>query len=389
MLNSIQKTLKNFYPQAYRQLCFNKELPLSQEVIGLSEKNWQAIQKIVKTFYQLKQEPFYQKAALKGWHGLVKKYKGHNSPLMAYDFHIQQNFVKADSPESFLGKDSLKLIEVNTNASAFLLSNLLYQSSSENFKDSLEALKKSFLTEWKLFNKSKKVPKIVLIDEAVEKQKMRFEFFMYQDFFNSMGWDLEILESKSLLIDEKAFLYTPSQERIDFIYNRTTDFYFKKHPKLLKAYQAKRCLILPQPLDYALLSDKKRLLDWQNHPQLQKLQEYLLKTKLFNKESQEELWKNRKKYFFKVQQGYGGKLAYRGSSLSHKKKEELLKYESLAQEYSPPSFFIDSKGEQWKVDLRAYAYKDQVQQLIARIYQGQITNFQLKGSGFAKVKIIP
>lgn len=391
MSSAIQKTLKKFYPAAYKQLSQaqkpplsqTQELPLSQETVFLSQKNYQSIQKIVKSLYELKDNPLYQKTISKHLPELAKKQSRQNSPLMAYDFHTQQN--------------SVKLIEVNTNGSAFLLTHLLYQSSAEeaaeDFSESaaspLQDLKKSFAGEWRLFNPNKKKPKIVLIDEAVQQQKMRFEFFMYQDFFSSMGWKLEILESKNLLIDKEALLYTPKKEKIDFIYNRTTDFYFEKHPHLAKAYQNGSCLILPQPRDYALLADKKRLLDWQSFPQLKSIQKYLLKAKAFNKKTSEELWKNRRKYFFKVQQAYGGKLAYRGSSLTHKKKEELLRHNSLAQEYCPPDTLTDSKGQKWKVDLRAYAYKAQVQLLVARIYQGQITNFKVADSGFAKVKIIP
>ena len=396
MTDSIKKILKNSYPQAYKELSLNdeQELPFSQETVFLSEKNRQSVQKIVKKLHQLKEDPLYQEAILNYLPEAAKKNNLQNSPLMAYDFHIQQDSMTLQENSNKIQQalkvqeGSVKLIEINTNASAFLLANLLYQSSSENFENSLKALKKSFLKEWGLFNQKRETPKIVLIDEDIKKQKMRFEFFMYQDFFKSMGWELEILESKSLLMDEEAFLYTPSREKIDFIYNRTTDFYFEKHPKLLKAYQKQSCLILPQPRDYALLSDKKRFVDWQKLPQLESIQKYLLNTKVFNKENQEEIWKNRKKYFFKIQQGYGGKLAYRGSSLSNKKKEELLKYNSLAQEYCSPSILIDSEGKKWKVDLRVYVYKDQVQQLIARVYQGQITNFQIKGSGFAKVKIV-
>ena len=371
----IETTLKDFYPLAYKKLSSIEELPLSQEIVFLSEKNWQSIKKMVQIFYQLKEDSAYQKLISKNLPEIAKQESQQNSPLMAYDFHLQT--------------DSVKMIEVNTNASAFLLAHLLYQSFSESFENSVEELKKAFLTEWSLFNPHKKRPQIVLIDEEIEKQRMRFEFFMYQDFFKSMGWDLEILESKSLSIDEEAYLYTPEGKKIDFIYNRATDFYFDRHPKLKKAYQEKTCLILPQPRDYALLSDKKRLLDWQDLPQLQPIQKYLLKIKPFTEKTKEELWKDRKKYFFKIQQGYGGKLAYRGSSLSHNKKEELLNYESLAQEYCPPSTLTDSQGAKWKIDLRAYAYKDQVQQLIARIYQGQLTNFKAKGSGFARVKMLP
>ena len=390
-----QKTLKEYYPLAFQELSSGRVMdpPLTKEIYFLSEQNWKSIQHIIKSFYQLKEDVSYQQLVSQKSPDIAKQHNQHNSPLMAYDFHIQDN--------------SVKLIEINTNASAFLLAYLLYQSfdkknnstnTSHPFqkdsslcnittKQSLLALQQAFLTEWTLFNPNKKTPKIVLIDQDIEKQKMRFEFFMYQDFFKSMGWDLEILDSKSLSLDSKSYLYTEKQEKIDFIYNRTTDFYFKSHPKLSEAYLKKTCLILPQPRDYALLSDKNRLLNWKQLPQLKKIQEFLLETHPFNESTKEELWKNRKKYFFKIQQGYGGQLAYRGSSLTRKKAQLLLNYKSLAQEYCPASILTDAQGQKWKLDLRVYVYKNQIQQLIARIYQGQVTNFKMKGSGFARVKI--
>ncbi|MBC6415823.1 MAG: hypothetical protein GDA46_05470 [Bdellovibrionales bacterium] len=369
------KILKNSYPQAYHLLMTqNLTLPFSKKTIPLKKTHFKAIKQVVEKIYQLKTEAPYQKKILNHLDPISQSQQ--DSMLMGYDFHINE--------------DTVKLIEVNTNASAFLLANFLYQSSNENFEDSLKALKNSFFWEWKKFKPHKKTPKIVLIDEQIKTQKMLIEFFMYKDFFKSMGWDLDILDSHDILIDEKNFLYTTKKERIDFIYNRSTDFYFNKHPHLAKAYKHQTCLILPQPRDYALLADKKRQIDWtqQTFPQIQSIQKYLLKTKSLTKENNTLFWKNRKNYFFKISQGYSGKLVYRGSSVTRKKWEQLLKNKSLAQEYFPPSYLIDSSKQKWKIDIRAYAYKNQIQQLIARIYQGQLTNFKVKGSGFAKIKII-
>ena len=295
---------------------------------------------------------------------------------MAYDFHLHDNTVK--------------LIEINTNASAFLLVNSFYQIKNLEYKKSLEKLKSSFQNEWNIFNNKKVNPKkVVLIDKEPLKQKMVLEFFMYKDFFQSMGWDMEILDSKDIKTDNKYQLYTPKDEKIDFIYNRSTDFYFKNHPLLAKAYQKNTCLILPQPKDYFLLADKNRMIDWMSkyETELKEIRHNLLETKLLNFNNKENLWKNRKKYFFKICQGYGGKMAYRGANLSHKKFEELFQYNSIAQKYIAPSKIKDSNQEEWKIDLRAYVYKDQIQQLAGRVYQGQLTNFKATGSGFAIVKI--
>ena len=57
------------------------------------------------------------------------------------------------------------------------------------------------------------------------------------------------------------------------------------------------------------------------------------------------------------------------------------------QEIITPPTFKDSDGQEWKYDIRAYVYRDQVQQLSARVYQGQLTRFQTPLSGFASVVI--
>jgi hypothetical protein len=38
-----------------------------------------------------------------------------------------------------------------------------------------------------------------------------------------------------------------------------------------------------------------------------------------------------------------------------------------------------------KFDVRAYAYRDEVLMLGARVYQGQVTNFRSPGGGFSAI----
>ena len=404
--------LKTNYPQTFQFLNQTQWTPLFfNESIELSVSIYQQIEKTVQSLYQLKNNTAYQKKLLYQYKLNSKKanhskgrlnsrshenrtfQKNHNnktkqmplglesknqdSILMAYDFHLSGS--------------AAKLIEVNTNASAFLLVNSFYQIKNLNYKQALEALRHSFQQEWIKFNTKKKRPKkIVLIDEKPFNQKMIIEFFMYKDFFKSMEWDMEILDSNQLKTDEKHFLYTPKDEKIDFIYNRSTDFYFENHPLLAKAYQKNTCLILPQPKDYFLLADKTRMTDWlaENWTELKAVKNNLLKTIILNSDNKQQLWEKRKQYFFKISQGHGGKLAYRGASLSRKKFEELFQYNCLAQEYTAPSKITDSNGKEWKLDLRAYVYKDQIQQIACRVYQGQLTNFKELGSGFAVVELV-
>ena len=89
-----------------------------------------------------------------------------------------------------------------------------------------------------------------------------------------------------------------------------------------------------------------------------------------------------------MSRGHGGKSAYRGKSLTRGKFKQLLESSVLFQDYIPPSVFRDSSDQEWKFDLRAYAYGGRIQQIAARCYKGQVTNFREEGGGFAAVKFV-
>lgn len=376
--------LKQTYPSAYQ---FAKSSswtpPVFSQPVSLSLKAYQEIKLTIKSLFQLKKREDYQQSLNKKAPKTALKNQKHDSVLMAYDFHIDQH-------------DQPKLIEVNTNASGFLLVNSLYQFQNLSYKKAREDLKNSFQTEWRKFiNKEEKVKeenspqKTVLIDDHLFSQKMAVEFYMYKDFFQSMAWPFEVCEAQSLTVNDKGELYTSHKEKVDFIYNRSTDFYFKNHPHLAEVYLKGTCVISPHPREYYLLADKNRLCDWfiqkDKWEELKLIQNHLPFSEVLDSHNKERIWTHRKKYFFKPRQGYSGRGAYRGASLTHKKFEELSQLKSLVQDFIPPSTVIDSTGQKWKVDFRAYVYEDQIQQLAARVYQGQLTNFKQPGSGYATV----
>lgn len=420
--SAYKRFLKKEYPSAYAFLNKRAWTPLFfSETLSLSSKSYQQMEKVVKSLFQLKSQEDYQQSLSKEAPETAFHQRKQDSVLMAYDFHIDET-------------GTPKLIEVNTNASSFLLVNSLYQFLNLDYKRAKEALKRSFELEWIKFQSDKKesskegavfqksqgieagkdhlktdggfgkegqntdnlrIPppqKTLLIDEDPMNQKMAFEFFMYKDFFQSLGWDMEICHSHNLKTDEKGFLYSPQGDKVDFVYNRSTDFYFEDHPHLVKAFFKGTCAISPHPREYYLLSDKDRLWEWslqkENRPELEKIKHNLLFSGILKPENKEQVWKNRKKYFFKIRRGHAGKRAYRGASLSYKKFDELVSVQSLFQEFSPPSKITDSQSVEWKVDFRAYVYENIIQQLTARCYQGQLTNFKKAGSGFAPVHIL-
>ena len=381
-ISSYKSFLKKEYPSAYEFLKHNPRSPaFFSEPVALSFIAFQQMKTIVQSLFQLKKKEEYQARLLaKATYETALKKQKQDSVLMAYDFHLKEGMPQ--------------LIEVNTNASSFLLVNSLYQFKNWPYQTALEDLKKSFQSEWDKFNAGSAVSppkKTVLIDEDPFNQKQVIEFLMYKDLFQSMNWPFEICDARSLQIDDEGFLYTSQEDKIDFIYNRSTDFYFKNHPHLAKAYEQGACAISPHPREYYLLADKSRLHDWhfqrEEWPELQNIKSHLPFSEILNSKNKDQIWKDRKKYFFKICQGYGGKRVYRGSSVSRPKFEDLCEWQSLVQAYIPPSVTEDSNGEKWKTDFRAYVYEDQIQQLAARCYQGQVTNFKKEGSGFAVVAL--
>ena len=86
--------------------------------------------------------------------------------------------------------------------------------------------------------------------------------------------------------------------------------------------------------------------------------------------------------------GFGSRGAYRGEKLTRRVFEEIAQGGFIAQALVSPSergVLIDGVEQRLKLDLRNFAYRDTVQLVSARLYQGQATNFRTRGGGFAAV----
>ena len=236
----------------------------------------------------------------------------------------------------------------------------------------------------------------LIVDQEVKEQKMYREFLMYKDWLASFGWPCQICEIGDLTLNKHGQLIDPHFAKVDMVYNRCTDFYLKNYPNIKKSFLNQTSYISPNPVDYLLLADKNRLCEWSSETFLNQLdlnqtdkkltQQIVPFTNLVCKENVDYLWQNRKKFIFKPLKGYGGKAVYRGKNVTGSKFKEIIKDANYVyQEYVPPGRWTDSEGKIWKYDIRAYVYQDQVQHLVARVYQGQVTNFKIEGSGFASV----
>ena len=365
--NTFIEKLKQLYPSApiVKEQLLNCISPFTIEIPSSS---FSQMETAIKTIYQWSRDnpsldmPEISKVKIKN-----------QSVLMAYDFHLDENNIP-------------KLIEINTNASGFLVTDLIHKSHGLQ-TNALESLRQSFFKEWHLFSDSSLPPiYTAIVDENIDTQKMKFEFFMYHDLMNTWEWKNNVLDVKSLKINPKDKLIDPDNIEIDFIYNRLTDFYFKNWPLLNRAYNKQKSCFSPNPKEYSSLADKRNLCFLYERSKTSSdslLKKILIPSELLD--MKQDAWENKKTLFFKPIESYGGRGSYRGKTITKKKFSELKNY--IVQEYASPAIWKDPINQnQWKFDIRAYVYQDQIQLLGGRVYKGQVTNFHNPFGGFCLIQ---
>lgn len=315
--------------------------------------------------------------------------------FMGYDFHLQNNNENKNITP--------KLIEINTNAGgAFLnlcLLNAIYKNDKNNVADKLaNEFVAMFKNEFAIFsNNQKNLQTIAIVDENPSEQFLYPEFEICQKILVKNNIQTIISSPENLSIQNNNLYYNNSI-KIDFVYNRLTDFYLrsnaKKNNALLTAYQNDFAAISPNPKIYDLYANKNNLINLLNADFLDNLnidnqsKNILLKhipkiLKVKNNDT-EYLWKQRKNLFFKTAEGYGSKAVYRGDKLTKKVFAEIIESDAyLAQEIIPPSeHLLKNINAVMKADFRCYCYNGKIQLVAARLYQGQTTNFRTENGGF-------
>lgn len=412
--------IKSYYPDLDNDSSnLISDLLLSPFQLHLPKSLLDQAQALVEALYAVRQDPAYQKQALAKSPPSAQWNPDNKSLCMSYDFHVS-------------AEGKLKLIEVNTNAAFLLMGYFLYKSQGlplpiADF--SIEELHQNFMEEYHLNRQSQNPasdsgqtggkasetsPKyspltIAIVDESPAQQRLYFEFLLYQQMLQSLGHRVFIADPTDFTLHptNKLALKNQPDQYIDFIYNRTTDFYLE-HPstQALKAAYLNRIITLsPNPHEYSLLADKERLIEWSlwsahHSPSAPKLssdifeqfshqKEHLLEALFLSEETQSTVWSNKKKYFIKPLTSFGSKGGYRGEGISRVAFDQLIGKNFLAQEFCPaPEQTFSTPGiepTKLKYDLRFYVYKDRVQLALARLYQGQLTNMKTLRGGFAPI----
>ncbi len=357
-----------------------------------------AMQDVIAAIEQVARIPAYKAAVLSWAPPNSQVDHGPRGALMGYDFHLSD--------------DAPKLIEVNTNAGGAFLNALLAQAQTlccvgrvQMADDSLVARFEAaamamFRAEWQLQRGSAPLRRIAIVDDAPQDQYLYPEFVLAQKMLARHGIDAVICDPQDLILRNGGLYF--GDLPVDLVYNRLVDFTLSepRHAALGAAYQTGAVVVTPNPHNHALLAHKRNLsvlsdpaaLDALGIPQT--LAARLLsipQTRMVTPDNADALWQTRRQLFFKPVSGHGGKAVYRGDKLTKSVWADILNADYVAQALATPSqrmIRLDGVPTPRKVDLRLFTYGAQPLLVVARIYQGQTTNFRTPGGGFAPVLIV-
>ena len=353
---------------------------------------------VIRAVEEVATLPAYREAALAWAPAIARHDPGAAGAFIGYDFH--------------LGAEGPRLIEINTNAGGALLNAVLARAqracceeigalvSGPVRADALErTLFEMFVSEWRRSGRAGLPRRIAIVDDAPEQQFLYPEFLLFAQLFRRFGIEAGVRAPQDLRFE--GGVLRDAQGPVDLVYSRLTDFAFEaaEHAPLRAAYLADAAVITPHPRAHALYADKRNLSlltdeellrSWGvREPVIAELQRGIPRTRIVSAADGERLWAERRKLFFKPAAGYGSRAAYRGDKLTRRVWGEILAGTYVAQELVLPSERRIGPETAMKVDVRNYVYDGTVQQLAARLYQGQTTNMRTAGGGFAPVLTTP
>ena len=351
--------------------------------------------------------PAYRDCVI-GWAGDIAHHDpGTPGVFLGYDFHV--------------GAAGPQLIEINTNAGGALL-NALLARAQEACCDEVRAVLPGelgaahsealfvdmFRREWAAWHAKRRSGTtmvwrtLAIVDHDPAAQFLHPEFVLFQQLFRDAGIETFICDPSALRFADGALWL--DDVRIDVVYNRLTDFALGEpgSAALRAAYLADAALVTPHPRAHALYADKRnlavltddaRLAGWGVDAESRAvLAASIPRTEVVDPAHADDLWARRRQLFFQPAAGYGSKAAYRGDKLTRRVFEEIIAGEYVAQALVPPSVRqvrVEGQMQEFKLDLRNYVYAGEVQLIVARLWQGQTTNFRTPGGGFAPVLAVP
>jgi hypothetical protein len=364
---------------------------LSRAIVDLPAVAFRRMLKLVRLLDRLSRNPEYRAQVYPQVPVTARFDPEHDAVMMCYDFHLS-----GDVP---------KLIEVNTNAGGGMLAYLAYDPSLSILPEFLnpklkERLLQTFADEIYQFTKGckSKPERIVIVDENPEEQHLYPEMQAFRDLFRAWGVAAEIADPQQLEASDQGVWL--NGKVVDLIYNRHCDFYLESDEMsgVQAAYLARKVCLSPNPHQYGLLADKRRLALWSDplkrsafsltDEEQTLLDKTLPASTLLSDLDLQQVWSVRKKRVFKPVSSFGSRGVLLGGKISRKRFDQLPPMTTLVQELVPPSMTEVPGTDPMKTDLRLYAYRNRALGVTARLYRGQVTNLRTPGGGFARVKIV-
>jgi len=321
-------------------------VPYASGVVALSAEQFAVVRRAVALLHRTAHLPAYQKWVDGEAEPAVLHDPGNCGVLMGYDFHLTEA--------------GPRLIEINTNAGGALLNGL----------------------------HSAVLQSIAIVDENPQQQLLFCEFEMFRDLFAEFGIRASICDTAELVAGPHGDLELQG-DPVDLVYLRDTDFTLASDRvrDLRRAYLSRRAVVTPS------------LEIFSSRPTLESLGlaaedaaflgEVVPETRRLAELGFDEAWQGRRQWVFKPAAAFGSRAVYRGDKISRRRFGQICAEGGfLAQRRIEPGRVQVETSEgpaNMKFDVRAYAYRDRVLLLGARIYQGQVTNFRSPGGGFSAI----
>ena len=321
--------------------------------------------------------------------------------FFGYDFHLTN--------------DGPRLIEINTNAGGALLLQHLASAQQAccrevgNFfpgprgiDDIEDTFVEMFREEFRAQRPHDQLRCVAIVDEDPQAQYLHPEFELFRNMFANRGIDAIIADPGDVELIGGQLV--ADGKTIDVVYNRLTDFYLESQActTLRAAYESGAAVFTPSPGDHALYANKRNLTVLGDDDALRRmgapneavatLSTSVPRTRIVSESNAAGLWAERRRLFFKPARGFGSRGTYKGAKLTKKTWSSILQSDYVAQELVPPGerlLVTDGAERSFKVDVRCYVYRGEIQLLGARMYRGQTTNFRTEGGGLAAVFTTP
>jgi len=368
-------------------------------LIALEAEHFAAIQRTIALLFRLAHSPGYQALIDADAEPVLRHSPGNFGVFMGYDFHL--------TPQG------PRLIEVNTNAGGALLNGLHTASLCDPEKlaclcadllpvETLEQkIVETFTAELAAVRGAgARLARVAIVDDRPREQFLYPEFELFRKLFARAGIEARIADTRALAPAPGGGLALGDWP-VELVYLRDTDFALagERTRALREAYLAGSVVVTPSPREHFLLADKRRLTLFSSEPTLRQLgldaddgrflRAVVPETHMLAELGADAAWGSRADWVFKPAAAFGSRAVYRGDKISRKKFDSILPEAGyVAQRRVEPALVTvetDSGPRAMKFDVRAYAYRDRVLLLGARVYQGQVTNLRSPGGGFSAI----